>query len=64
MKYAVLDFGKDMAATASVLQNYLKSIGVHFIVYLTDTDGLLCLEFISEDEFLDHFKNTNQNGKA
>ena len=64
MKYAVLDFGKDMAQTAGVIEKHLKSLGVHFVAYLTDTDGLLCLEFISEDEFLDHFKNTNQNGKA
>ena len=62
MKYAILDYGKDMVDTAQVILNQLQSEGAHIIIYLTDADGLLCLEYITEDEFLDHYKKTN-NGK-
>jgi hypothetical protein len=34
----------------------LRKDGHHLIEYFTDADGLMCLEEISEDEFLDHFK--------
>jgi hypothetical protein len=64
MKYAVLDMGKNMAAYCSALQNQLEREGVHFVLYLTDMDNLMCIEFVSEDEFLDHFKNTNKNAKT
>jgi hypothetical protein len=62
MKYAILDYGKEMVDTAQVILNQLQSEGAHMIIYLTDADGLLCLEYITEDEFLDHYKKTN-NGK-
>ena len=64
MKYAVVDMGKNMAAYCSALQDQLTRDGVHYVLYLTDQESLLCIEFVSEDEFLDHFKNTNKNGKA
>ena len=37
--------------------DYLERQGFHYVVYLTDSDGLLCCEEISEDEFLEHFKH-------
>lgn len=52
-----------MVDTAQVILNQLQSEGAHMIIYLTDADGLLCLEYITEDEFLDHYKKTN-NGKT
>ena len=55
--------GRNMASYCKLLENELIKDGIHHIIYLTDVDGLLCIEFVSEDEFLDHFKNTN-NGKA
>jgi hypothetical protein len=63
MKYAILDYGKEMVDTAQVLLNQLQSEGAHMIIYLTDADGLLCLEYITEDEFLDHYKKTNNGTK-
>jgi len=64
-KYYLLDTGKNMTAFAVSLEKNLKAKGDHVILYLTDADGLLCLEQISEDEFLDHYtKKTNENGKA
>jgi hypothetical protein len=63
MKYAILDYGKDMVDTAHVILNQLQSEGAHMIIYLTDADGLLCLEYITEDEFLDHYKKTNNGTK-
>jgi len=63
-KYYLLDTGKNMTAFAVALEKNLKSNGDHVILYLTDADGLLCLEQISEDEFLDHFiKKTNKDEK-
>jgi hypothetical protein len=64
MKYAVVDMGKNMAAYCSAIQDQLERDGVHYVLYLTDMDNLICIEFVTEDEFLDHFKNTNKNGKA
>ena len=47
-------------------EDELKSEEAHIVFYLTDVDGLMCLEEISEDEFLDHYasnKKTKENGK-
>jgi hypothetical protein len=59
-KYYLLDAGKNMINFAKALEDELKVNEAHVVFYLTDTDGLMCLEEISEDEFLDHYtKNTN-----
>jgi hypothetical protein len=29
------------------------------VIYLTNADGLMCVEEIDENEFLDHFKKKN-----
>jgi hypothetical protein len=60
-KYYLLDTGKYMTAFAVTLEKNLKAKGDHVIIYLTDADGLLCLEEISEDEFLDHYSNQKTN---
>jgi hypothetical protein len=62
MRFYVLDYGKDMIEAGKQITEYLEREGFHHIVYLTNADGLMCLEEISEDEFLNHFKNTNKNG--
>jgi hypothetical protein len=64
MKYAIVDIGKNMASYCSVIEAELKKNGIHYVIYLTDQDNLMCVEFITEDDFLDHFKNTKKNGKA
>ena len=62
--YYLLDAGKNMTKFAAALEDELKAQKAHVVFYLTDSDGLMCLEEISEDEFLDHYtKNTNTNGK-
>lgn len=64
-KYYLLDTGSKMTSFAVALDKHLKEGGDHVILYLTDAEGLLCLEEITEDEFLDHYtKKTNENGKA
>jgi len=45
-----------MIAEANVLTDHLTKQGFHYVVYLTDADGLMCVEEIDENEFLDHFK--------
>ena len=62
--YYLLDAGKNMTKFAMALEDELKEQKAHVVMYLTDVDGLMCLEEISEDDFLDHYtKNTKQNGK-
>jgi len=62
MRYYLVDYGKEMIEAGKKLTDYLNSQGYHYIVYLTDADGLLCCEEIDENEFLDHFKY-HQNTK-
>lgn len=62
MRYYIVDYGKDMIDAGRKMCEHLTAQGYHYVVYLTDADGLLCCEEITEDEFLDHFKhykNTN-----
>ena len=62
--YYLLDCGKNMTKYAMALEDELKEQKAHVVMYLTDVDGLMCLEEISEDDFLDHYtKNTKENGK-
>jgi hypothetical protein len=63
MKYYILDYGKDMIHEGKVLTDHLERMQYHHIAYLTNADGLLCLEEVDEDEFLNHFKKT-KHGKA
>ncbi len=59
MRYYLIDHGKEMIEAANALTDYLTKQGFHYVVYLTDADGLLCCEEIDEDEFLNHFKQHN-----
>jgi len=56
MKYYLIDHGKEMIAEANVLTDHLTKQGHHYVIYLTNADGLMCVEEIDENEFLDHFK--------
>jgi hypothetical protein len=67
MKYFVIDIGKKMLKPCHVIQKWCKANEYHFLVYLTDEEYYLAMEDVTEDEFLNHFSNTNQNklnGKA
>jgi hypothetical protein len=63
MKFYILDYGKDMIHEGKVITDYLEKMQFHHIAYLTNADGLLCLEEVDEDEFLSHFKKA-KHGKA
>jgi hypothetical protein len=63
MRYYILDFGKDMITYASEISDGVRKDGNHLIEYFTDADGLLCLEELTEDEFLDHFKRVEDHYK-
>jgi hypothetical protein len=56
MRYYILDYGKDLIEYAQELSEKIRKDGHHLIEYFTDADGLMCLEELTEDEFLDHFK--------
>lgn len=64
MRYFMLDYGKNMIDEGQRMIDHLNASQYHYVAYLTNADGLLCLEEIDEDEFLNHFKNTKQNVKA
>jgi hypothetical protein len=53
--YYLLDAGKNMTKFAAALVDEMKAVDAHVVMYLTDVEGLMCLEEISEDEFLDHY---------
>lgn len=59
MRYYLVDHGKEMLDAANAVTDLLTKQGYHYVVYLTDADGLMCVEEISENEFLDHFKRHN-----
>ena len=61
--YYLLDAGKNMTRFAAALEDELKATNAHVVMYLTDSDGLMCLEEISEDEFLDHYANKKTNNE-
>ena len=61
--YYLLDCGKNMTKYAMALEDELKEQKAHVVFYLTDVDGLMCLEEISEDEFLDHYTKNTKNEK-
>ena len=52
-----------MTKYAMALEDELKEQKAHVVFYLTDVDGLMCLEEISEDEFLDHYTKNTKNEK-
>ena len=59
MRYYLVDHGREMIEAANAVTDHLSKQGCHYVVYLTDADGLMCVEEISENEFLDHFKRNN-----
>jgi hypothetical protein len=59
MRYYLVDHGKEMIEAANKVTEYLSKQGFHYVVYLTAADGLMCVEEIDENEFLDHFKQHN-----
>jgi len=63
MRYYLLDFGREMISYARQLSDKIREDGNHIIEYYTDASGLLCLEELSEDEFLDHFKKVEEHYK-
>ena len=56
MRYYILDYGKDLIEYAHGISERIRKDGHHLIEYFTDADGLMCLEELTEDEFLDHIK--------
>ena len=58
MAFFLIDMGKNLAHLGSVIEAELRKDGHHLVIYLTDMPTLLCIEEITEDQFLDHFKKT------
>ena len=55
-KYFILDVGGRMTKLAEQTFNILKEEGNHVFIYITDAPNTMCLEEVTEDEFLDHCK--------
>ena len=60
MRYYLVDHGKEMIEAVNQVTDYLTKQGFHYVVYLTNADGLMCVEEIDENEFLDHFKRNQK----
>jgi hypothetical protein len=63
MAFYLIDMGANMSHIGHAVEVELRKDENHIIVYLTDMPNLLCVEELTEDQFLDHYKNTN-NGKT
>lgn len=64
MAFYLIDMGVNMTQIGHAVEVELRKDGHHLVVYLTDMPNLLCVEELTEDQFLDHYKNTKPNGKA
>lgn len=56
--------GANMTQIGHAVEVELRKDENHIIVYLTDMPNLLCVEELTEDQFLDHYKNTKPNAKT
>ncbi len=59
--YYIVDYGKETVELAQKVVNDIKDNGGHVVVYLTDLDHALMVQFVSEDEFLEHFRLIDEN---
>ena len=59
MRYYIIDTGEDMVEFAKSIETELKKHESHYNLYQTDNPTFLGVEEVTEDVFLDHFKNTN-----
>ena len=41
MRYYLVDHGKEMIEVANAVTDHLSKQGCHYVVYLTDADGLM-----------------------
>lgn len=61
MKFLIVDAGGNFLSYAEKLVEQLQKDGNHVIFFYTDHPNLMCIEEVTEDEFLDCFikdKNT------
>ena len=65
MSFYIIDTGKEFMGLATTIIEELKSKGDHVVFFYTDHPNLLCIEKVTEDEFLDLFsKEKNTNDKS
>lgn len=57
MKYFIIDAGKEFMTIAEILVKEFKSRDYHVAFFYTDHPKLMCVEEVTEDEFLDCFSN-------
>jgi len=61
-KYFIIDYGKDVKEYAEIIRRTLEKKQCHIIYLETDADNFLGVEELTEDEFLNFFKQaTNAN---
>jgi hypothetical protein len=60
-RYYIIDTGQKMLEAAKVLEKYCVANKFHYVMYLTGEEYYLAMEELNEEEFLDHFTNSNKN---
>ena len=61
-KYYLIDYGKQVKEYAEIIKRTLENKQYHIIYLETDADNFLGVEELTEDEFLNFFKQaTNAN---
>lgn len=63
MSYYLIDAGDEMAELAVGTFTTLKKLGNHVVMYCTDQPREMTITLLEEDDFLEHFKIT-ENGET
>lgn len=60
MKYYIIYCGENMKSYASLLEQVLITEDVHYLLSLTDLPDFLGFAEVTEDRFLDHYKQSSK----
>lgn len=58
-KYFIIDYGKDVKQYAEIIKNTLEKQKCHIIYVETDCNNFFGVEELTEDEFLNYFKQAS-----
>lgn len=58
-KYYIIDCGANMREYARILETRLIIEKAHYLIYLTDLPNFLGFEEVTEDMFLDQYKQSS-----
>lgn len=60
-KYYIIDYGQNVSSLAKIVAASIQATNGHIIMFETDEDKVLCVEEVSEDEFLSMYNDITRN---